>query len=195
MTEKITLAQADEIGTRLLNKISKTQTPKKKIGDISPTKKHKTEPERIAAIAEQQIQNQSHSLVTDDERKQPVHVLVQKYQHEAIKTLVNLMKNSSSDTVKRQTANDLLSLGGNSSKMLELQAIMTGRSKDVSQMTAEELESFIKNAKDSLQHKIDIAGCNAQNITPNHQNTDPMGGVGCVISMQNDDDLSGDDGL
>lgn len=171
MAEKITLAEADKIAQRLIKKMAKQN-------DI-PKRKYVSESEQSLKLLSSVVKNHDIS-VTDEERRQPIHVLVQRFQHDALKTLAYLMKNSKSDTVRRQSANDILSLGGNSAKMLEIQAVMTGRSKDISQMSADELEAFISSAKSAIDQKLYLAADNAKNITKaideNGTNGSPGGG-------------------
>lgn len=185
MDKKITLAQAD-----------KQKPTKKKKGSIAKAlpqrNPHMSETERTIVKTIEEAKKQGKQLVSDEERKQPLHVIIQKYQLLAFKTLVDLMENSSSDSVKLRASNDVLSLGGNSSDMLKLQAVMTGRSKDISQMSADELESFIKNAKDSLQTRIEESAQNAQNITPNGKNSNPTGGVSTILGGDYSEESEGD---
>ena len=148
MEKKITLANADK------------QKNAKRKGEPSALKDTKKNRETQRLIATGAVVE-----VTEADKAQPLHSLVGKYQHEAIKTLVHLMRSASSETVRKQCASEILSLGGNSSDMLKLQAVMTGKNKDVSQMSVDELESFLQNAKHTLDSKMDMAATSALNVT------------------------------
>ena len=158
MEKKITLANADK---------QKTAKRKGEPSALKDTKKNRETQRLIAtgAVVE----------VTESDKAQPLHSLVGKYQHEAIKTLVHLMRSASSETVRKQCASEILALGGNSSDMLKLQAVMTGKNKDVSQMSVDELESFVQNAKYTLDSKIDFAANSATVVTETTSNSGLQG--------------------
>ncbi|MES3016228.1 MAG: hypothetical protein V4721_00555 [Bacteroidota bacterium] len=125
-------------------------------------------PEALAA-KKQQV------AVLESQKAQPLHSLIADYQHEAVLTLVDLMRNSSSDPVRRASASELLGLGGNAPEFLKLQAIMSGRNKDASQMTTSELEKFVEDARRELAHKMEFAanGAIVVNAEPTTAQFDP----------------------
>lgn len=152
MTEKITLANADD-------------QPKKKARTKKPSKAKPRKDSKDTILPETRndvsIPNAPTVPLTDSEKAQPLHSVVGRYQHEAVKTLVHLMRHAKSEMVRKNSATEVLALGGNDPAMLKLQAVMTGRNKDVSQMSTEELEVFLRNAKDTLERKKDDAAFNA----------------------------------
>lgn len=105
-------------------------------------------------------------LMTVSNLASPVHLLVSGFQAEAVLTMVELMRESSNDAVRLKASGEILALGGNSSEMLKIQAVMSGRHKDLSQMTNAELDAFIAEAKRNQDIAREIAAHNADDITP-----------------------------
>lgn len=104
-------------------------------------------------------------LMTIDNLAKPVHILVSGYQAEAVLTLVELMRESKNDATRQKSACELLALGGNSAEILKIQAIQSGRNKDISQMTNAELDAFLKDAKDRLEARRAIEAHNAEVVS------------------------------
>lgn len=105
-------------------------------------------------------------LQTVENLATPVHILVSGFQAEAILTLVELMRESKNDATRQKSASEILALGGNSAEMLKIQAIQSGRHKDISQMTRTEIEAFVVEARRKLTAQNDIIAYNAENVTP-----------------------------
>ena len=104
-------------------------------------------------------------LMTVDNLAKPVHILVSGFQAEAVLTLVELMRSSKNDATRQKSACELLALGGNSAEILKIQAIQSGRNKDISQMTNAELDAFLKDAKERLEARRAIEAHNAEVVS------------------------------
>lgn len=129
-------------------------------------------------------------LMTEDNLARPVHILVQDFQQEAILTLVSLMRTSKNDSTRQKSATEILALGGNSAEMLKVQAIMSGRNKDISQMSNDELDAFIVDAKRKLDMQRDIASHDAQVVSPEQSVVSTA--IEGVIATPGDDPTPGD---
>lgn len=126
---------------------------------------------KVLAKTEKAIKNApiietKEQLMTVANLATPVHLLVSGFQAEAVLTMVELMRESSNDAVRLKASGEILALGGNSSEMLKIQAVMSGRHKDLSQMTNAELDAFIAEAKRNQDIAREIAAHNAEDITP-----------------------------
>lgn len=138
--------------------------PRKKMPLSKAGKAAKIITERKQAIAAAPVINKKEDLMTVENLAKPVHLLVSGYQAEALLTLVDLMRNATSEPVKKQAATELLSLGGHSSEIIKLQAIMAGRTKDISQMSNAELETFVAEARRKVEMNKLIASENAPEV-------------------------------
>lgn len=157
---------------------------KGQLGKAKPRVQKQNEPQKSDTLPEYRKDIPT-VPVTQDDLARPLHTVVSKFQHEAVKTLVHLMRHAQSETVRQKSATEILALGGNDSQMLKLQAVMTGKNKDVSQMSVEELESFLQNAKHTLDNRLDAAANKAVIVTESTVESEPrgVGGV-CKDSLK-----------
>lgn len=146
------------------------ENSKKKVTMARPMKRTKAAqpPKHQPSSALTKIQEfrLKQALMTDDNLARPVHILVQDFQQEAVLTLVELMRFSKNDATRQKSATEILALGGNSAEILKIQAIQSGRNKDISQMTNDELDAFISDAKRKLDLQRDIASHDAIVVNP-----------------------------
>lgn len=141
---------------------------------MKKAKNHAIAPKQPVPASLQRYQNaRKAELMSDDNLARPVHILVQDFQQEAILTLVALMRDSKNDATRQKSATEILALGGNSAEMLKVQAIMSGRNKDISQMSNDELDAFITDAKRKLDMQRDIAAHDAEVVNPEQSVINP----------------------
>lgn len=148
------------------------------------------------AVTDFQQNRLKQGLITADNLARPIHILVQDFQQEAILTLVTLMRDSKNDATRQKSATEILALGGNSSEMLKIQAITSGRNKDISQMSNDELDAFITDAKRKLDLQRDIAAHDAEVVNPDQSVINPeVAGelVGGVVDVTPGDALKPQD--